>query len=424
MGSIGPAFACRGVCAFALVVGLTACGAGDNGGPSRPRSTIPGGHSGTGAAAAGGAQASGGSSAIPNGGGGRSSASTAGRSGRNNECANAMVNTSTTTPDILFVIDGSGSMCANFGGSTRWQALRSALLDPMNGLVQRLQASAQFGMVLYDGTIDLLLALTAVGGSNNPECALMYTATKAEGQCPQLIEVPIALNNAPALDMAFPQTELGGSTPTDKAMGHAVDLLVGMQSGDPDAEQNPQYIILATDGSPNDICVGGVGGDGATQKQGVIAAVDRAQMSKITTFVISLAGDDQALGAHLEEVAKHGDPMNPMAHAFSPMTPDDLVNTLAALLGGAIGCNIVLDGMVTQGMECKGFVEVNGNELPCCKENAGMWTCDDMPVAAPDGWRLKDPGTVELIGNACTNFLRSPSAMLRAGFPCGIFVPE
>jgi len=200
--------------------------------------------------------------------------------GTSNECANAKVNTSTTTPDILFVIDGSGSMCETFGGSTRWQALRTALLDPTNGLVQRLQASARFGMVLYDGTIDLLLALTAIGGSSNPECALMYTATKAEGMCPQLIEVPIALNNAPALDMAFPQTELGGSTPTDKAMAHAVELLLGMRSGDPDAEQNPQYIILATDGQPNDICLGGVGGDGAAQKQGVIAAVDRAKMNK------------------------------------------------------------------------------------------------------------------------------------------------
>jgi hypothetical protein len=207
-------------------------------------------------------------------------------------------------------------------------------------------------------------------------------------------------------------------------MNHAVDLLVGMRSGDPDAEQNPQYIILATDGSPNDICVGGMGGDGAPQKQGVIAAVDRAQMNKITTFVISLAGNDQQLQTHLEEVADHGDPMNPMAHAFSPMTPDDLVNTLAALLGGAIGCNIVLSGMVTVGMECKGFVEVNGAELPCCRENAGSWTCNDAPAAAPNGWRLKDASTVELVGDACTSFLRAPQAMLRAGFPCGIFVPE
>ena len=33
------------------------------------------------------------------------------------------------------------------------------------------------------------------------------------------------------------------------------------------------YVILATDGAPNDICVSGTGGDGSVQRKGVIAAV-------------------------------------------------------------------------------------------------------------------------------------------------------
>jgi hypothetical protein len=44
-------------------------------------------------------------------------------------------------PTIMFVIDVSGSMCAPFGNSTRWQALRTALLDPMRGLIYRPQGS-------------------------------------------------------------------------------------------------------------------------------------------------------------------------------------------------------------------------------------------------------------------------------------------
>ena len=399
-----------------------ACGDGDAGGRPTPS---PNGTAARGAI--GGTGAGGSTSPIPNGqagftGGGRGGSSAMGMAGRRgNDCANAMVNTSASTPDILFVIDGSGSMCAGFGGGTRWQALRTALLEPANGLIYKLQTSAVFGMVLYDGTIDLFLALSALG-SSNPECALPYTAMKAEGMCPGFVEVPMALNNAMAIDMAFPQTELGGSTPTDRAMNHAVELLLGMRSADPDAQQNPQYIILATDGQPNDICVGGVGGDNTPQKQGVIAAVDRAQMNKITTFVISLAGNDAQLTQHLEEVADHGDPANPMAHAFSPMTPEDLVNTLSALLGGAIGCNITLDAMVTPGLECRGTVEMNGTKLPCCMEKMGAWTCNEMPAAMPDGWRLKDPSTVELMGATCTNFLNSPQASLRAAFPCNVFV--
>jgi hypothetical protein len=57
-------------------------------------------------------------------------------------------------------------------------------------------------------------------------------------------------------------------------------------------------------------------------------------------------------------------------------------------------------------------------------ESASGWTCNGQPVAQPDGWRLKDEKTVELIGPSCTNFLSNPDVMLRADFPCDVFVPD
>jgi hypothetical protein len=345
--------------------------------------------------------------------------------GTGHACADAMVQTAISEPDILFVVDGSGSMCETFGGSTRWTALRTALLDKTNGLIYRLQQTVDFGMELYDGTIDPILALTAIVGGpmNNPACSAMYIDAKATGDCPQLIKVPVAKNNAMAIDMAFPGTELGGSTPTDRAMNTAVDDLIGMRVNDPDKKPHPQYIILATDGSPNDICVDGMGGDGSAQKAGVIAAVDRAAMSHITTFVISLAGNDAGLQAHLDEVAKHGDPTNPMAHTFTPMSPMDLVSALAAIVGGAVGCDVLLNGMVSVGSECRGHVRVNGADLACCQADAsGAMTCGGMPTDPPDGWVLKDASTVQLVGSSCTAFLENPQALLTASFPCDIFV--
>lgn len=419
--SIFDAAARRYGCALSMALTL-ACGASDAGGPTTGRRPISGGPTGAIGAAAG----SGGTVSFGGGtGGGVRAGASAPIGGRGAvECASAMVNTSTATPDILFVIDGSGSMCETFGGSTRWQALRSALLDQANGLIYQLQANVWFGMVLYDGTIDIVLGLLGSGQGVPPVCAAMYTEMKAMGECPQLIDVPIAVNNAAAIDMAFPATELGGSTPTDRAMAHAVDLMVGRQNSDPDGEPHPQYIILATDGAPNDICVGGVGGDGSAQRAGVIAAVDRAAMAGITTFVISLAGGDAALQMHLDEVARHGQPNNPSAITFSPMTPQDLVATLATLLGGAIGCEVVLNGTVVAGRECSGVVELNGNGLPCCREETAGWTCDEAAAATPDGWRLKDERTVELMGATCTQFLIAPVASLRASFPCGVFSPD
>ena len=345
------------------------------------------------------------------------------------ECASALVQTNRNMPSIVFVIDGSGSMCENFGGNSRWRALRSALLDPMKGLIYRLQNSVSFGATLYDGTIDPLLALTAGPSLGNiGGCQAQYAQAKGNGTCPGLVEVmPPKLNNAPAIDTAYPATELGGSTPTDKAMSHVMDALIAgrMQQAPDSLPQNPVYVILATDGAPNDICVNGVGGDGSAQRQGVISAVDRGAAAGITTWVISLAGNDATLQSHLAEVAKHGDPKNPMARTFSPMNPDDLIMTLANLLGGAVGCHIALSGKVTVGQECTGKVDQNSQPVPCCQQaKSGAWTCDKAPVTAPSGWRLSDDHSIELMGDYCTKFLLGSGNILHATFPCDVFVPS
>jgi hypothetical protein len=348
--------------------------------------------------------------------------------GNGQVCASALVTTNKNMPSIVFVIDGSGSMCEPFGSSTRWTALRSALLDPMKGLIYRLQSSVSFGATLYDGTIDLLLALSA-GGTTGSGCDVQYATMKSTGDCPELVEVmPPKLSNAMAIDTAYPATQLGGSTPTDKAMQHVMDALIAsrQQQGPDEKAQSPVYVILATDGAPNDICVNGAGGDGSVQRQGVITAVDQGAAAGIKTWVISMAGSDTMLQMHLDEVAKHGDPANTMAHTFSPTNPDDLIMTLANLLGGAIGCNIALSGKVTVGQECMGTVLQNGKALPCCQQAAGggAWTCDKASVATPSGWHLTDDHSIELVGDACTNFLIGSGDILNASFPCSVFTPS
>jgi hypothetical protein len=345
-------------------------------------------------------------------------------------CASAIVQTANVPPTVYFVIDGSGSMCADFGSVSRWQALRSALLDPTNGLMQRLQAQVKFGITLYDGTVNQALSMVALatGGSGTPACAIAASRAKMFGECPGLVESAAPeLNNAMAIAAIYPDRELGGSTPTDRALGPVMDRLipmVGMQAPD-GAPVGDIYVILATDGAPNDICTGGVGGDGSAQRQAVVAAVDRGAAAGITTWVISLAGDDAALQAHLDEVAKHGEPANPNARTLNPTNPDELIMTLAQLLGGAVGCNITLSGKVKIGQECQGTVEQNSGALPCCQQGAaGEWTCAGAATDAPNGWRLASESSVELLGESCTNFLLGSGDVLHAQFPCEVFTPD
>ena len=404
-------------------VALLACGAEDPSGSTSRGGFIPGANAGRGAGVSGNGSVAGGGFDSPTGGAPPSTGGAmafdpmAGMS-----CADANVHTSTAEPEILFVLDGSGSMCAPFGNGTRWEAVRSALLgSAMDGLVYRLQQTVHFGMLIYDGTIDPIALLAATEASPSPMCAGMYLGAKGMGECPGLVQVPVVLNNAMAIDTAFPQTELGGSTPTDKAMKVAVDQMIAMKNLDPDAKPHPQYIILATDGQPNDICIAGLGGDGSLQKSNVLAEIDRAAMANIITFVVSLADGDPGLQAHLDEAAKHGEPQNPMAHTFNPMTPEDLTNTLIAIIGGAVGCEITLNGAVTVGRECSGFVKLGGMAAPCCQVGAGGAVCDGVNVNPPNGWRLKDTSTIELLGTTCEQFLASPDLLLEAGFPCDVF---
>lgn len=239
-----------------------------------------------------------------------------------------------STPYVLFVIDGSGSMCESFDGSTRWAALRASLLDPNDGLLYRWQDSAALGVVLFDGTIDLVLALSATGSTPAPACAAMYTEMRMTGECAHVIVVSPALRGAATIDGLFPMTELGGSTPTDKAMNAAVTALSPENTGG----QQPRVLVLVTDGLANDICVGGAGGDGAAQQAAVLAAVDRAAVEGITTYVVNMSAADAALTAHLDTVAQHGNPTDPAARPYSPTTADELRTALERVMNAASGC--------------------------------------------------------------------------------------
>ena len=244
-------------------------------------------------------------------------------------------------PIVSFVIDGSGSMCEVFGGGTRWTELRKTLLDPMNGLIFRFQAQVDFSVTLYDGNIDF--GVMATGGTPSPACAGMASISRVGGggadQCPQLLRSGTGRNNAMAIANMYPMMQLGGSTPTDRAMNAAVDALIMAKPGS-NPMTNPKFLILATDGQPNDICTGGMGGDGMPQQAAVVAAVERAYMAGIRTYVISLANGDPVLEQHLTLVAQRGDQANPMAHTYSPATPDALLMDMKTLLGNALGCAV------------------------------------------------------------------------------------
>lgn len=381
--------------AIVVVLGLALWSCSDESGSgSRPHQNVGSGGASVGSGGASAGKGSGGTDSFGN-------AMTAGTgttmreptmpiAGSDGPCVEGMADTSPVTPTVWLIVDGSSSMSNVFDKTIdRWHALRSTLMDP-GGIVDSLQAVVRFGMVIYSGG--------GIGGRGG---------TTAGGACPTLVTIQPALNNFAAIDAMYPQQPLGAGTPTDKALDNVVMNLPVLNQAMLDKRVDPIYVVLATDGAPNDLCSGGGAGNVGQEgdpvvMQRVIDVVTRGTMMGMQMFVISLAGDDMALQTHLQNVANATSSKMP---PFKPSTKADLINNFQSIVGGAT-CQVTLNGTVAAGQECTGKVVLNGMMLPCNSDN---------------GWRMPDDHTVQLTGTACDTLLGTQS-LVSATFPCGVFM--
>lgn len=299
-------------------------------------------------------------------------------------CAEGVANTSPVVPTVWLVVDGSSSMDTDYDGVTRWQALRASLMDP-GGVVDRLQAAVRFGMVVYVGP---------------------RSSDTVLDECVTLTVVDPALDNYDTIDAAYPLTQPEGSTATHRALQYVVDQLPVRNEDVLDEDRDPVYVILATDGGPNDRCTnpehpGGIDPAAAAR---VVEVVRAGTEQGMELFVISLAGDDTDLEQHLNEVvsvtASHTPP-------FVPASRDELIATFEQIVGSA-SCIVSLEGRVQQDLACTGEVTLNGEPLAC---------------GTDDGFRLLDESTLRLTGPACETF-QATQSQVHATFPCGVFTPD
>ena len=293
-------------------------------------------------------------------------------------CARADVFVDRIRPRIVFLVDASASMGEDFGGVSRWDALREALLAPTDGLVDSLQELAKFGLITYEG--------------------------------PRFIECPTYRFAAPApvnyqyIEAAFPMQPpaVGTSaTPTGEAMNWAIDHAFLDQTASPDGDWETQFMIFATDGEPNG-CPTGATDEPARDFDSVLAAANKAASRGIKIYVISLAEATGEFADHLAQVAAIGK----TDKVYSPQNKEGLVSELQDIVGATVSCDIALTaGRVKVGAECKGELMMNGQLLECGPD-------------ATDGWELLNETTLQLKGQACEDYRLTPSAEIRATFPC------
>jgi hypothetical protein len=315
-------------------------------------------------------------------------------------CAATSVELSTEIPNVLLLVDRSGSMSAELEADvSRWSSLRTSLIDPTTGLVPSVDGSVNLGLALYTGPDRGVVGLESTATEPDPD----FVETEV---CPYLIQVPVAANNGAAIQAAYLPQEIRegslGQTPTGESLEAVMPALTGL-----DAALYPgrKVIVLATDGEP-DLCENGNDEEGGRERS--VAAVEAAFTAGITTFVISVG--DNVGETHLRELANLGQGFpsdDPTDRFYRAADTASLAQAFEDIVNGVRSCTFTLDGMVTG----------DGHE--------GSVTVDGVAVVQndPNGWRLNGPSEVELLGTSC-DLVKMGDHSIDVSFPCGVVIPN
>jgi Mg-chelatase subunit ChlD len=296
-----------------------------------------------------------------------------------------------STPDMLIVLDRSGSM----GVEGRWQPSVSAVRSIVDGLASQIR----FGLALFPDQ-------TLTGGSSvqvdaspcltdpDPIGCLANLLVDAGvsvninngngGTCaPGKIVVPVALDNAAAIGGVLDMTVPNGGTPTGETLQGLVEQFAA-PSNDPDVVPAAKYVLLVTDGQPT--CPAG-GGSLTTQPDidASNAAVEALTARGVHTYVIGYntsGPGNEAVAAVLDGFATRGGTGDAKHRAVED--EQSLRSELQRIAGVAISCTFLLDKAPPRADYV--LVRVDGMQVN---------------LNDPNGWRLVNERTIELTGASC-----------------------
>ncbi len=312
-------------------------------------------------------------------------------------------------PNVMLVLDKSGSMVANPGGFwdhdqepgtetvSRWSSLHAAVA----GLVDGSAAAMNLGLVLFP-------AKAAAGSYNEMACIVGGTPG-----------VPLAGMNGANILAALPDaltdaTAMKGGTPATKGLKVAIQALASVPV------EQPRFMILVTDGAAN--CQENAPGLEVlfeVYDDEVAATVAAAAAMGIKTFVVGIDITSEVSGESkdgLPDNVNVYEKLNELAIAggvaragdekfFNATNEGELKAALELINGQILSCIITLDPTPYYPSD----VEVNG-----FGEGAQAGKITDC--MAQDGWHYlpwsdpqdsDEPLRIELCGKACSDYRMS-----------------
>jgi hypothetical protein len=284
-------------------------------------------------------------------------------------CETHVVMGARATPDMLIVLDRSGSMNpdSNDDETDRWGGSRTALIEVTASFGDKVR----FGLMTFPGR---------TGNDDDDD---------DEAQCaPGMLDVPVGLNAGPAIATTLQGMDADGRTPTAAALQAALPII--SQAPAPDQTVPPKYVLLVTDGDPNcgDADGGGRGGGGGgrdnTARTQTIAAIEALAAAGVKTFVVGYQTAGTDFVDQLDRMAAAGG-TGETTHR-SVASGADLNMTFSEIAANVISCSYQLGTPVSD--PSKVLVRVNGRG-----RNIN---------SAPDGFRIEqDKRTITLTGAAC-----------------------
>src|SRR5436190_17654213 len=227
-------------------------------------------------------------------------------------------------PDILIIQDASGSMnndisdtsCGNngCGATSKW----AQMIPAINMVVSQTQTTVNWGLKFFADTD----ATCGVGNG---------------------VAVQIGANNAAAIQTALAgRTSANGGvtngsrTPTRLAENAGAAYMRGL------TDQNPRFILLATDGLPN--CAPGVSDTAADDSAGAVMSVADAASMGVPTFVVGVAtGGMGTADTTLSNMANAGGyPRAGSPRYYNGSSTAEFVSVLQTLVGMAASCTFTV----------------------------------------------------------------------------------
>jgi hypothetical protein len=293
-------------------------------------------------------------------------------------------------PDILIILDASGSMnndisdtsCGNngCGATSKW----AQMIPAINMVVSQTQATVNWGLKFFADT--------------DATCGVGNT-----------VAVPIGANQANMVATAIMgRTSANGGvsngsrTPTRLAENAGATYMRGL------TDQNPRFILLATDGLPN--CQPGNSDSAADDSAGAVMAVADAASMGVPTFVVGVAtGGMGTADATLSNMANAGGyPRSGSPTYYNVSSTAEFVSVLQTLVGMAASCTFTVPNPPNGDTDRAHIgVIVDGKELSQDTNHANGWDYTSTGMTA-----------VQVYGSTCDAIMSGQAKSVEIVFKC------